>query len=142
MFYPAEHVETIAILARRGFFRCRAPRLIACVVILAGAFHVARSAHAALSAEGDVLFAQVDANTYRYSLDLQNTGTTTIGTFWYAWIPGEDFMATSPLNIVSPAGWNATITGGGANNGFAIQWTTNAPIAAGTELSGFGFDSA
>lgn len=102
---------------------------------------VPTEARADLSAEGDVLYAEVNANTYRYSLDLQNNGTTTIGTFWYSWVPGEDFLPSSPTNIVSPAGWTSTITGGGANNGYAIEWTTTSPIAAGSVVSGFGFDS-
>jgi len=55
-------------------------------------------------------------------------------------VPGQNFLPSSPTNIVSPAGWTPRITGGGANDGFAIQWTTSSPIAAGSVLSGFGFD--
>jgi hypothetical protein len=109
----------------------------ACAAILL----VSLPARADLSAEGDILYAEVNASSYRYSLDLQNNGTTTIGTFWYSWVPGEDFLPSSPTNVVSPAGWTSTITGGGSDNGYAIEWTTSSPIAAGSVVSGFGFDS-
>ena len=48
---------------------------------------------------------QLGPNSYRYSLDLNNTGTTQIGTFWFAWIPNYDFLTTPPTAISSPTGW-------------------------------------
>jgi hypothetical protein len=104
---------------------------------------LARTSPAAgLAAQAEITYAQVDAGTYRYSVDLQNTGTTTIGTMWYAWVPGEDFLASKPTNIMSPSGWTPVVTGGTPGDGFAIQWKTSSPIAAGSVLTGFQFDSA
>ena len=82
--------------------------------------------------------------SWHYSLTLVDTGTTTLGTFWFAWVPGEDFMPTSPSDIDSPAGWSAKITNDGAADGFAIQWKAGAGalLTPGQSLSGFMFDSA
>lgn len=75
---------------------------------------------------------------YQYNLTLNNTGTTTIGTFWFSWIPGQGFMSATPTNILSPAGWNGITT----NAGSAIQWTTSSSLLApGNSVSGFEFDS-
>jgi hypothetical protein len=86
--------------------------------------------------------------TYQYSLTLKNTGhgrataANQLGTFWYAWIPHQDYLDTAPLTVTSPAGWTDKITNGGASDGFAIQWvaTSNA-VQVGKSLSGFGFTS-
>jgi hypothetical protein len=75
---------------------------------------------------------------WQYDLTLNNTGTTTIGTFWFSWIPGAGFMTVSPTDIQSPAGWNDLLT----NSNAAIQWTTTSNLLApGDSISGFMFDS-
>jgi hypothetical protein len=102
---------------------------------------------AALGAESATatLTASTSAAGSHYDAVLINTGTTTVGTFWFAWVPGKDFLPTSPLNITSPAGWQDIITHGSASDGYAIQWKATSAasdLAAGSSLSGFGFDSA
>jgi hypothetical protein len=72
-----------------------------------------------------------------YSITLNNTGTTTIGTFWFGWVPGAGFLSATPTDIGTPAGWTETTT----NNGAAVQFVTSTPLAAGSSLSGFTFDS-
>ena len=72
-----------------------------------------------------------------YSITLDNTGTTTIGTFWFGWVPGNGFLSATPTDIGTPAGWTEMTTNGGA----AIQFVTSSPLAAGSSLSGFTFDS-
>ena len=84
-----------------------------------------------------------NANTpgvYDYSLTLNNTGTTTIGTFWFAWVPGGDFLNPVPSAASQPAGWvNRVLT---TAQGTSIQWTTtSALLGAGQSLSGFNFSS-
>jgi hypothetical protein len=79
----------------------------------------------------------VSPGVFQYDLTLNNMGTTTIGTFWFSWIPGAGFMGVSPTNVMSPAGWTDTIT----NSGASIQWLAATPIAPGTSVTGFIFDS-
>ena len=78
------------------------------------------------------------------SITLNNTGNSIIGTFWYSWVPGKDFMSVAPTNVTSPAGWTSNITHGGSSDGYAIQWTAISPaddLVLGNSLSGFSFDS-
>jgi hypothetical protein len=55
-----------------------------------------------------------------------NNGTGSIhsvGTFWFAWLPGEgDFMLSEPVNVQAPAGWTYTITNGGPLDGYGIEF--------------------
>jgi hypothetical protein len=67
---------------------------------------------------------------------LNNTGTTDIGTFWFAWIPGDNFMTVAPTDVQSPAGWTANVI-----SGFSIQWLDSGSLAQGTSQSGFEFES-
>jgi len=87
----------------------------------------------------------ISPGEYQYNLTLDNTGTTTIGTFWFSWIPGSDFMPVSPTSIVSPTGWSEIVTTDGPPDGYAVLWTANASaddLAAGNSLSGFSFESS
>jgi hypothetical protein len=93
------------------------------------------------------------APVYNYDITLKNTGTTPVGTFWFSWVPGEDFLATVPISESSPAGWgNAAgtsstpaVTGSGnSTDGSAIQWVAQSPSAVvmpGQSLDGFVFSS-
>jgi PEP-CTERM motif len=74
---------------------------------------------------------------YQYDLTLKNTGTTTIGTYWFAWIPGAGFLSPPPTDVMSPTGWTEKLT---AKDG-AIQWTTQNLLRPGATLSGFSFES-
>jgi hypothetical protein len=82
-------------------------------------------------------------NSYALTLTDSASSASPIGTFWFSWVPGEDFMSALPTNITSPAGWTDNITGGGAGDGYAIQWLAGAgaAVSIGTSLSGFGFSS-
>ena len=85
------------------------------------------------------------ASTYHYDILLKNTGTTTIGTFWFSWVPGQDFMPSAPSNIAAPTFWGAATTHGGPSDGYGIQWVSSNPVyylPAGQSLTGFSFDSA
>jgi hypothetical protein len=61
---------------------------------------------------------------WQYTITLKDTGTTKIGTFWFAWIasPFEDFMPVMPLSVARPAGWTDHITNTGSTDGFGIEW--------------------
>jgi hypothetical protein len=58
---------------------------------------------------------QVSPRLFQYDRTLNNTETTTIGTFCFSWIPGTGFMGVSRTNLMSPAGWTDTVTNGGAS---------------------------
>ena len=81
--------------------------------------------------------------TFQYAITVTNTGSTTIGTFWFSWVPGEDFLPTRPTATTSPNGWTPTLTGlSNSFDGTAIQWvagSTGTFIQPGQSLSGFGF---
>jgi hypothetical protein len=98
----------------------------------------AMSAHAGILATGTFTDTQPVAGTYEYNITVNNTGTTTIGTFWFAWIVGAGFMSATPTSVQSPTGWTEIPTNGGK----AIQWKTSTSLLApGDSLSGFMFDS-
>ncbi|HSV13615.1 MAG TPA: Ig-like domain-containing protein, partial [Tepidisphaeraceae bacterium] len=81
---------------------------------------------------------------FHYDITVTDTGTTNIGTFWFSWVPEENFLPTSPAAASSPAGWSATITGfGNSIDGAGIEWvaTSNA-ITPGHSLSGFDFTTS
>jgi hypothetical protein len=81
------------------------------------------------------------SGVYTYDLTLTDTGTTQIGTFWYAWVPGEDFLPATPFDISSPFGWSLNkITGSGnSTDGSAIRWEATDPLEPGQSLNGFEF---
>jgi hypothetical protein len=88
-------------------------------------------------------FIQINPTTYQYDLTLNDIGSTNIGTFWFSWIPGEDFMPVNPTNILSPASWTPVVTHAGGSDGYAIQWVAGAgsALTPGASFAGFDFDS-
>jgi len=58
--------------------------------------------------------------SFNYTLTLNNSAASTanIETFWFSWVPGQDFMAVSPTNIVAPSGWTDAITHAGSGDGY------------------------
>jgi hypothetical protein len=67
-----------------------------------------------------------------------------IGTFWYGWVPGQDFLATSPVSVAAPPGWTDQITHEGPSDGYAIQFVSTNPaddVKAGSSMS-FSFMTA
>jgi hypothetical protein len=84
---------------------------------------IAGSAFAALSATA-VVSTSSSSSPYDYTIDLHNTGTTNIGTLWFAWDAGTDynFLPTSPTNIVAPSGWIAPISHLFPGDGYGIEY--------------------
>ncbi len=108
--------------------------ILSALLIVAPGMH----AHASLMATATFTDTQPTPGTFEYDITLSNTGTTTIGTFWFSWIPGQGLMTVAPTNVQSPANWNEITT----NAGTAIQWTTtSALLAPGDSQTGFIFDS-
>jgi hypothetical protein len=91
---------------------------------------------------------QPNGSNFDYTITLTNASTSTlnVGTFWFSWVPGQDFMSNAPVSNseISPTGWAEIVTHAGNNDGFAIQWVaSNASfdLTPGHSLT-FGFTSA
>ena len=87
---------------------------------------------------------QLAPSNFQYTVTLTDSGTTPIGTFWFAWVPGRDYLDTSPTSITAPAGWTDVITHETPTDGFGIQWrvlSTSAELTPGNSLT-FSFTSA
>jgi hypothetical protein len=94
-------------------------------------------AHAALSASAIVSTSSTSA-PYHYTIDLQNTGDTNIGSLWFAWTNYLNFydynyLPTSPTGVVAPTGWIAPVTHNGPGDGYGIKFynISGSPIAPG-----------
>jgi hypothetical protein len=104
-----------------------------------------RALMATINASGVISATAAGPNT-NYTITLTNASSSNsgIGTFWYAWVPGEDFLATSPVSVSPPPGWTDNITNAGPGDGFAIQFLANSPandVQPGRSLT-FSFTSA
>ena len=93
-----------------------------------------------------VISSTPDGSNFDYTIQLTNSSTSTasIGTFWYAWVPGGDFLATSPVAVTPPNGWSDNITHAGAGDGYAIQFISKGSsdnVLPGNSLN-FAFTSA
>lgn len=109
-------------------------------VVLAG---TAGAALGQLGGNGQLTPTPLGGGQYSDSISIHNTGTTTIGTFWFAWIRGGDFLFSSPTNVSSPAGWTGTVQG--VPGAYSIEWTANSAasyLSPGGTLAGFSFQSA
>jgi hypothetical protein len=83
---------------------------------------------------------------FQYNVTLKNTSTdgSTIGTYWFSWIPGDDYMEAVPTSITFPTGWTDVITGSNnSTDGNAIQWkaTSSASYIPAGGTGSFSFDS-
>jgi len=52
-----------------------------------------------------------NGSLYDYTITLHNTGTVSVGTFWYAWIPGGFFLPSTPSSETAPTGWSVSVQG-------------------------------
>jgi hypothetical protein len=87
------------------------------------------------------------AAPYNYTITLHNTGTTNIGSFWFAWtdVPiNYDFLPSSPTVTTMPPGWIAPISHnfGFPGDGYGIEYYNylGSAIAPGASAT-FGFTS-
>ena len=103
---------------------------------------MAAIAHASsLSATGTYTYTEPSAGVYDYTITIDNTGTTDIGTFWFAWVPGTGFLSAVPTDVTSPTSWTDTIKPATAGKA-GIEWTTTtADLDPGDSPSGFSFES-
>ncbi len=89
---------------------------------------------------------------YTYSLSLTNTSTdgSTVGTFWFAWIPHQSYLASNPISVSAPTGWedgpdSQSVGGALGEKGASIEFQADGSgsyLTAGTTLKGFSFTTA
>ena len=73
-----------------------------------------------------------------------SSSNASIGTFWFGWVPGEDFMATSRSPSRTPRDGQTTSRAVYPGDGYAIQWVSGSSsdnVAIGGSLT-FQFTSA
>ena len=93
-----------------------------------------------------VVSAAAAGSNFNYTVTLSNASSSSsgIGTFWYAWTPGQDYMASNPASVSPPSGWTDTVTHAGTGDGYAIQFVANSAandVKPGSSLN-FAFQSA
>ena len=118
---------------------CLSIRILAALMLFSAAEPTVRATVVASA----VLTQSATGNPNTYNITLQNNSTAgeTFTTFWFSWLPGQDYMAVSPTNVVAPSGWTFTITHAGSSDGYAIRFIPSTPMAAGTTVNGFSFQS-
>jgi hypothetical protein len=112
-------------------------------VVLTSSVRADESANATISSTAD-------GSNFDYDVTLTNTGTTTIGTFWFASDTSQNYMpvgelgGSGPTFFNSPTGWSGIGTNLGPTDGFGILWTamdSSSDLMPGDSLE-FGFFSA
>jgi len=130
-------------LGRFSFERIAFGRFCLASLILVGAAGGAVQGRGIL-AGAELSGVSLGRGKYAYTLTLTNSpaSTASIGLFWFAWAAGQaDFLESEPTSIHTPSSWNATVEGGGGDDGYSIQFNTfTAPLAPGSSLT-FTFDS-
>jgi len=111
-------------------------------------------ANAQTSATGVVNLVSINGSgsnqTFSYNLVVKDTGSTSIDSFWYAWVPyiGSlpdnyyNFLPHSPTAETSPTGWTPTVVGPGIfGGGYSIRWDAGSNDLAPGSTDTFGFTS-
>jgi hypothetical protein len=80
---------------------------------------------------------------YDYTVDLTNTGTENIETFWFGWQPGYDFLTSNPTVTKTPTNWTTYVESGyyGGNSIEFYDTSSSSPLAPGKSSAAFQFDS-
>ena len=116
------------------------------LALAAGLAVSAVSSQAQVNASAQITYASLGGGVYDYTLTLDNTGSSPLQTFWFAWEPtyGYDFMTANPTSIVTPSGWTGSVSSYydyyyGYDYGIEFS-TSTSPLAAGQTIS-FSYDS-
>jgi MYXO-CTERM domain-containing protein len=108
--------------------------LVSCVCTVLALALLTSPALGALSATATVTTSDT-SGPFNYTISLQNTGTTPIGTLWFAWDslgPSYNFLtpAQAPTNIVVPTGWIGFVSGPAfAGDGRGLEMYNIGPAA-------------
>lgn len=100
-------------------------------------------ASAAFSADGFITVANHVGSDWTYDIHIDNTGSESIGTLWYSWIPTQGYLDPMPTGpFANPSGFGAALVTDGPlpTNGFSVRWVaTGTGIDPGASLDGFEF---
>ena len=118
---------------------------IAIGIILAA---MAGNTSALETASGTISATPLGGGEFQYNIALTNTSTDhtatgNIGTFWFSWVPGHDFMEAKPTNTTFPTGWSVTPTGSNnTSDGNALEFIAGSgPLLTPGNIDNFSFDS-
>lgn len=107
----------------------------------------AAPAWAQVSGSASITAAQNGAN-WNYTINLKNTGTAgqgNIETFWFAWIPGDDFLPSVPNVTGKPTGWTDYVEQNPFYGGYSIEFYDQTvgtdPLTPGQTSNAFTFTS-
>ncbi len=107
-------------------------RIIPLGIILSVLATLTASASAGIIDASAVISETLAGSNWNYTITLTNTsgpGNDSIASFWFAWVPGEDFMNTKPISVTDPTGWTDKITGGSPGDGYAIQFDSTGAVS-------------
>ena len=65
-------------------------------------------------ASGQLSAAAGGGGTWDYTMIISDSASATspIGSFWFAWVPGQFYLPTNPSSASGPTGWTANIVTG------------------------------
>jgi hypothetical protein len=104
--------------------RCLGMAALGVILALAG------TAGAQEMASATIIQTGTDGSNFDYAIQLTDTGQTTIGSWWYGWIPGYNFLASTPTVTSNPTGWtDSVIPGYAPYAGASVQWFASGPAS-------------
>jgi hypothetical protein len=118
----------------------RKPKSILICLALAVAVGLMASAvdSRAQSATATISGVAAGGGVFDYTITLQNTGTTSLDSFWYAWTQSGNNLSAAASNPGSSLGWVDTALEG--NTSISWEDSSSNPLAAGQSAT-FTFDS-
>ncbi len=95
-----------------------------------------------LSASGTISAATAGGGSYNYTIIVSNGvgASVSVGSFWYAWVPGQYYLPTAPSSVQVPTGWGDNIANSDVSSIQYFASSSSFYISPGSTLS-FGFTS-
>jgi len=121
------------------FARAATAAIQAALGLLLG-FGTAASVHAqGILASGTITSSGTGPYTYNLTFSDAAGATSSIGSIWYAWVPGSFYLPGTPTGASAPTGWSATVANGSGGSSVQFVASTGYSIAPGQSLSGFSY---